>query len=316
MSFQNDLPKSLSETKTVQVLFSAIKENRCPHGILFYGASPKILEELCVALASEILGMPAKKCLDFHVVSPMNKSRTISMEQIHGLVREIQQSPSAGNKKVACVFDAERLGKDSANAFLKTLEEPPEGTFIFLTSTAVNRVISTILSRCLQFRIQGTETLDDPEWIQWKSDFEKWILSLTSGEAVGKNVAKTIFSLYALTMRLKALVETISDKAWEETKEEIPKTLSSEQKKALQDGAVRGVRRQVLSEIQDTILQFSLQKGAERSFIAECTQTCELLERLSRLLELNMKDIDVFEAFFLSCTRIWAKRPNSSSVRK
>ncbi len=50
--------------------------------------------------------------------------------------------------KVCVIPDAERMNDASANAFLKTLEEPPENSLIILTTSARDRVLGTIVSRC------------------------------------------------------------------------------------------------------------------------------------------------------------------------
>lgn len=50
--------------------------------------------------------------------------------------------------KVCVIPDAERMNQESANAFLKTLEEPPKDSLIIMTTSARDRVLSTIVSRC------------------------------------------------------------------------------------------------------------------------------------------------------------------------
>ncbi len=311
MSYQNALPEQILKTKTVDAIFRAIRENRCPHGILFYGASAKILEKVAVAVSSEILGNDAENFIDFHVVRPANKSRTISIEDVSELVRQMHQSPAAGARKVAFVAEADRLGKDSANAFLKTLEEPPAGTFIFLTTTAVNRVLPTIRSRCLHFRIPGEEQISHPDWLQWRSDFEKWIFALVNGEAISE-IGKTIFSAYALTTRLQNLVKTLAAEAWKTQEKSLPANVSEDQKDAMLTGTQRGMRRKILAEIQESALSLVLQSGAGTPFVAESAATCELLEKLNGLLELNAQEGTIFEAFLLSCMRIWAKKKRSA----
>ena len=54
--------------------------------------------------------------------------------------------------------------KESSNAFLKTLEEPPPGTYIFMATTRNNSILPTIRSRCLQ--VAGTEitSLNHAQW--------------------------------------------------------------------------------------------------------------------------------------------------------
>jgi DNA polymerase-3 subunit delta' len=55
-----------------------------------------------------------------------------------------------GGRKVVIVFDADRLMEQAANAFLKTLEEPPRNSHILLVSNFPELLIETILSRCIE----------------------------------------------------------------------------------------------------------------------------------------------------------------------
>lgn len=56
--------------------------------------------------------------------------------------------PMMQNGRVCVIPDAERMNQEAANAFLKTLEEPPAGSLIILTCAARDRVLGTIVSRC------------------------------------------------------------------------------------------------------------------------------------------------------------------------
>ncbi len=69
--------------------------------------------------------------------------------------------PVEGAGRVAVVPDAERLRTEAANAFLKTLEEPPGRTLLLLTTSARDRLPATIVSRCrrMQVRPLPRETL-------------------------------------------------------------------------------------------------------------------------------------------------------------
>jgi DNA polymerase III delta prime subunit len=67
---------------------------------------------------------------------------------IHFLRRLAFQSPY----KVAVVSDSHRMNMASANAFLKTLEEPPPRTVIFMLSSSAEGMLPTILSRCQKIR--------------------------------------------------------------------------------------------------------------------------------------------------------------------
>ncbi len=69
---------------------------------------------------------------------------------IHFLRRRAFQSPY----KVAVVADGQRLNTAAANAFLKTLEEPPPATVIFLLATGTEGMLPTILSRCQKIHFE------------------------------------------------------------------------------------------------------------------------------------------------------------------
>jgi DNA polymerase-3 subunit delta' len=83
-------------------------------------------------------------------VRPESKSRIITVAQMRDLMREIQLKPNESWRKVAVVVAVDRLRVEGANAFLKTLEEPPANSVLVLLTTDTQRVLETIVSRCLR----------------------------------------------------------------------------------------------------------------------------------------------------------------------
>ena len=67
---------------------------------------------------------------------------------LRSLIHFLRKRAFQGRYKVAVVADSQRMNQAAANAFLKTLEEPPENTVIFLLSTGTMGMLPTILSRC------------------------------------------------------------------------------------------------------------------------------------------------------------------------
>ena len=65
----------------------------------------------------------------------------------------LRLKPVEGGFRVAVVPDAERMRNEAANAFLKTLEEPPGQTLIILTVNTRDRLLATITSRCRRFGV-------------------------------------------------------------------------------------------------------------------------------------------------------------------
>ncbi len=70
------------------------------------------------------------------------------IEQMHELLHAFTLKSVRGRGKVAILDDADDLNEESANAFLKTLEEPPPRSVIILIGTSPDRALPTILSRC------------------------------------------------------------------------------------------------------------------------------------------------------------------------
>jgi DNA polymerase-3 subunit delta' len=89
-------------------------------------------------------------------------SRNLRICQVRRLERVLSLSPYAGGRRVAIVEAADSLQVEAANAFLKTLEEPPEGTVIILLAEAEDKLPETVLSRCqrLAFRPLDRQTIE------------------------------------------------------------------------------------------------------------------------------------------------------------
>jgi DNA polymerase III subunit delta' len=74
--------------------------------------------------------------------------RSISIDQIRELQHALTTRPSMGPKRAVIIDAADDLERGGANALLKSLEEPPVGTFFLLISHASDRLLPTIRSRC------------------------------------------------------------------------------------------------------------------------------------------------------------------------
>jgi DNA polymerase-3 subunit delta' len=75
-------------------------------------------------------------------------SRWLRICQVRRLERILSLSPYTGGRRIAIVDAADTLQTDAANAFLKTLEEPPAGAIIILLAEREERLPDTVLSRC------------------------------------------------------------------------------------------------------------------------------------------------------------------------
>lgn len=81
--------------------------------------------------------------------------RSITVDQIRGLQQSLTTRPGLGERRAIIIDAADDLERGGANALLKSLEEPPAGTFFFLVSHASDRLLPTIRSRCQILRLEA-----------------------------------------------------------------------------------------------------------------------------------------------------------------
>jgi DNA polymerase-3 subunit delta' len=93
---------------------------------------------------------------DLRIVEPVDvdeegtrtPTELIRVEAVRELTRWSQRTSHRGGAKVALIVPAERMHPPTANALLKTLEEPPAGTHLMLVAHQPDRLLPTIASRC------------------------------------------------------------------------------------------------------------------------------------------------------------------------
>jgi len=76
-----------------------------------------------------------------------------------GLLHDLSLHPMSATRRIAIIDDADTMNEESANALLKTLEEPPSGAILFLISPSLEALLPTIRSRCQ--KIQFAPLTDD-----------------------------------------------------------------------------------------------------------------------------------------------------------
>lgn len=79
---------------------------------------------------------------------PFQTKRNISIDQIRTMQRRLNTRPTLGSRRVVIIDPADDLEKNAVNALLKSLEEPPAGTFFLLVAHRPGRLLPTIRSRC------------------------------------------------------------------------------------------------------------------------------------------------------------------------
>ncbi len=83
---------------------------------------------------------------------PFDKARSIRIAQIRAMQERLNTRPTLGDRRVIIIDPADDLERNAANALLKSLEEPPRGTYFILISHSPARLLPTIRSRCRTLR--------------------------------------------------------------------------------------------------------------------------------------------------------------------
>jgi DNA polymerase-3 subunit gamma/tau len=169
----------------VQALTNALQTQRLHHAYLFTGTrgigkttvsrilakslnctgpdgSGGVTAEPC-GVCSACTEIDADRYLDY---IEMDAASNGGKDEIKDLIERAAYKPSIGRFKVFMIDEAHQLSKDAFNALLKTLEEPPEYLKFVLATTDPDKVLPTVLSRCLQFNLRPMAPVTVREHLQ------------------------------------------------------------------------------------------------------------------------------------------------------
>ena len=121
-------------------------------GMIARGSHPDILS------VKRLPKEPLKEDEDIDDVTEFKRS--ITVDQIRGLQQSLTTRPGLSNRRAIIIDAADDLERGGANALLKSLEEPPVGTYFFLISHASDRLLPTIRSRCQILRFEALSDAD------------------------------------------------------------------------------------------------------------------------------------------------------------
>jgi DNA polymerase III subunit delta' len=145
-----------------EYLRRAYENGRLAHAYLISGAPGSGKRGLASDLSNFVTGgmksdVFASPPAGVYLAEPESKSRRIVIDQVRALEHALQMCSSDGRRKVAIVAEADRLQPQAANAFLKTLEEPPNDSLLLLLSSMPEVLPDTILSRCIAVPLAAEE---------------------------------------------------------------------------------------------------------------------------------------------------------------
>ena len=153
--------KIVGQPQVREFLRTSVRADRVSHAYLFCGPKGSGKRRAAFALAKALLcehkgddtcevcrRIERRKHPDVHYLKPEGANHQYLVEQIREIVANVSLAPIQSNHKVYIIHEADRMTASAANAFLKTLEEPPEDVTIILTSITRANVLPTLVSRC------------------------------------------------------------------------------------------------------------------------------------------------------------------------
>jgi DNA polymerase-3 subunit delta' len=339
MSFA-DFPE---QQHVVQLLQRSLQRGRLAHAYLFSGGNLTEVEAMAQTLAKTLNCQQPRRsesgnaldscdqCLscrkindalhpDVHWVRPESKLRIITIDQMRDLMTEIHLKPTEARFKVAVIVGADRLNAAAANAFLKTLEEPPARSILILLSTEPQRILETMLSRCLRLNFAGESgPRFDEAQSHWLTKFSE-AASVEQKSLLGRY--RLLGTLVSHLTQIKADIERslaarspleryddVDPKLRSTWEEELSAAIEAEyrrQRTELVAGLhwwLRDVWLQTLAAPGD-LLRFSELKGSAESVAKrisqnEALENLQVLEQTQRLLHTNVQEALALEVGLL-----------------
>jgi len=160
----------LGQENAIHLLRQAWLHGRLAHAYLFFGpegvGKRLTLTTLVKAMNCQTPSTRGEACdhcpscvkinsgnfADLMAIEPEGEG--IKIEQIRALQKQLRFRPLEGGRRVCMIDPADKLNEAAAGALLKTLEEPPRDTHLFLITARPHQLLPTILSRCqwIKFR--------------------------------------------------------------------------------------------------------------------------------------------------------------------
>lgn len=206
---------------------------RLPHALLLAGPRDTGKIELATAFAASLLCLenqyPAcgecRSCQlftsgahpDCHVITFEEHPKTgvlrkeLVIDQVRKLISSMQLTNTISERKVALIYPVEAMNISTANALLKTLEEPPGEAALVLVSHDTARLPATIRSRCQNLQVRSPEFALALEWLCNDTGTDRTEAEAALLAAAGSPLKARTMVLEGSTGQYRLVMSTLQD---------------------------------------------------------------------------------------------------------
>ncbi|SPN73417.1 DNA polymerase III subunit tau,DNA polymerase III subunit delta',DNA polymerase III, delta' subunit [Chlamydia serpentis] len=205
------------ENQGWEALLRKIYNQEIPSAVLLHGSMLPKLEDKAFELASEILvrtspdsqyKVSQKVHPDIYQFFPTGKGRFHSIDLPREIKKQIYICPFEAKYKVYVVHEIDRMTLAAISAFLKVFEEPPKHAVIILTTTKIQQLPKTIISRSLSIFIErGEKVLSSKETFTYLFRYAQCQIAVTEVSQILKESRESDKQI--LRDKVKVLLETL-----------------------------------------------------------------------------------------------------------
>jgi DNA polymerase III subunit delta' len=309
-----------------EYLSRAYENGRLAHAYLISGSPGSGKRGLASDLSSLVTGATAADVFasqppGVYLAEPESKSRRIVIDQVRALEHALQMRTSGGRRKVAIVAEADRLQPQAANAFLKTLEEPPNDSLLLLLSAMPEVLPDTILSRCIAVPLAAQEkaapSVEEKELVELLGTVATPAKGMQDAYRLARGFHRLLAQIRdaiqaenaAALKRDEVRYKNTTDGAWLDEREDYFKALTESQYVRQRLGLIEMLFLWWSDVLRASagVTRRELPTAADRTqILAQKLSTSEILRRIRRLEEMrdhlarNIQEALAIEVAFLS----------------
>jgi DNA polymerase-3 subunit delta' len=312
---------------------NSIATGRLAHAYVIVGSprgnALRFAQEFLKLLYCSSVEKPCNDCVNCHLIEshkhvdtlwiePQSKSRQILAEDIRALIKRMSQTSFEGGWKSGIILSADCMNLNSANALLKTLEEPPQKSILLLVTNSPQGLLPTIISRCQKI-VLSEGSAEEVETL-WHAPLMDLLHELPPNGGLAAS---------RLAGQLKRILDQVKAEISEAVEEELGNDVEGLDESKVKDilaartnARLKEVQSEVfrvmldwhrdlvmlVSKVNEEYLLFPefqqvLADQAEQQTQSSVLQAVQVVEEMARRLDRNIPDVQIFDEAFRKLIR-------------